>query len=138
MGAYTCPECVLSNGWHFDDSDPTQQPRAYRCPNRAMTEQLIAAQEYAEGDTTKAKQLARQVVEDAAYTRLTLDANTLEKEFDLAQVPEGLRPGAFTWAKGQGLIEKTNQRTMRVKKSTRHPVEIWRSLVFGKNRRAAS
>lgn len=125
-----CDECRYDGGWHYIDEGPERQPRRVRCNNYLAADLLEQAQKLTEEARAQAKEAARRIVADAAETRYLFSANDLRKELDAAQVPGSVVGGAFTWAKEQGLITKTEQRVMSDQESTRHGIDVWRSLRY--------
>lgn len=130
MGQYTCDECRLSNGWHFDDSDPTQQPRAYRCPNRAITEQVEHARKLGIHQASDRDKAAQAIVHDAAQRFFLFSANHVQSEIADAGLDgdSGVMGRAFTHALREGWIVATGSTEPSTKKSTHgKPVAIYKS-----------
>lgn len=141
-GKYTCPECVLTNGWHeIDDGNPEHQPQLVRCPNRAITEQAEQARKLGIQQQTDRDLAARAILEDAAHRFLEFSANNIQDEIRAAQLDNdpGVMGRAFTWAQREGLIANTGRLVKSVKEGTHgKPVAIYRSLLRDGTRAEAS
>jgi hypothetical protein len=121
----TCPECRYDGGLHYTDD---LIPKSFRCPNYLAADLHEQAQQLTEEAHTQAKEAARRIVADAAATRHLFSANDIRDELDAAQIPGPVVGGAFTWAKNQGLIVKTDRRVMSNEASTRHEIPVWRRV----------
>jgi hypothetical protein len=123
----TCPTCRLDGGWHYDD-----EGNARRCGNWLAAELHDEAVKLTEEGREQAREAARRIVSDAAHGLPEFSANNCRLALDAAQVPGSVVGGAFRWAFNQGLIKKTGRKVMSDEDTTRHEIDVWQSLVYGK------
>lgn len=121
-----CAACQLDGGWHYDD--PDQPTRPHHDAARAA-ENALRIVELAHEEQTKQ---AREIVRYAADSMLEFSANNIRKQMLDAGIEGPVVGAAFKWAETHGLIEATGRSVQSTEASTRHRINVWRSIARAK------
>lgn len=118
-----CAHCRYDGGWHYDEDGNPSRPHHDAAKAKEAAQKIV---ELAHEEQTKQ---AREIVALAAESLFEFSANNIRVEMKLADINERAVIGAaFDWAHKQGLIEPTGRYVMSTEPSTRHRINVWRSV----------
>jgi hypothetical protein len=126
------PQCVIDNGWHYDEDVP------YRCPNLAAAKNLEYAHQLTADAHRKAFDAAKAIIRDAAEHLPELSANSIRSEVEAAQIPGPVVGAAFAALANSkdAPIEASGRYVKSTDPGThQHRLVVWRSRIC---KRAAS
>lgn len=126
-----CDECRFDGGQHFDADGHVTRPHLDAALAKAHAVRVV---ELAHEQQTAE---ARRIIHYHAIRSLEFSANTLRQEMTDAGIDGPVIGAAFNYAETQGWIEATGRTVPSTEATTRHRINVWRSLIWTAGRATA-
>lgn len=123
-----CRRCQVEGVWRYDDDGNV----IGKCECRLAAQVQAQAQKLTADAHTEAFKAAKAIIHDAAEQYPEFSANQIRDLFEDARVDSPVIGAAFSACVRDGVIEGTGRYVQSTEASTRHRIQIWASLAFGK------